>query len=524
MDTSERPIRTRIAPSPTGNCHVGTARNALYNLLFAHQQGGSFVLRIDDTDQARSTERSERGILEALSWLGLNWDEGPDIGGTYGPYRQSERLDLYNSYARALLENGRAYRCFCTPDELAAERKAALSRGGPPRYSGRCRHLTDSDVRARLRSGLDHVIRLRIEPTLMTITDLVQGPISQNAGLLGDPVIVKSDGMPTYHFATVVDEHTMRITHVIRGAEHLNNTFPQLQIAEALGFDPPAYAHVGLLLNPDRSKISKRTGAVYVGEFEELGYLPEAIVNHLALSGWSPGDDREIFSFSELLEAFSLARCSASNAVFDRDKLLWMNGVYIRQLPTAELARRVRPFLAGAGYIDPAPADSAAERHLKNVVALEQERLKTLAEAPELLGFFFQYPDPSACTALLKTNRYTRRRSLGELLTGLAASMCALERVTEDRWEAGALSAVLDAQVKELKWKRGELFMAIRIAVSGRAATPSLFETLEAVGRPATLRRLEACVARGKQEAAPMQDLAAASPYAIVPDVDPNHT
>ena len=490
MTSAHRPVRVRIAPSPTGNCHVGTARGALYNLLFARQHNGIFVLRIDDTDQKRSTEDSETGIYAGLRWLGLTWDEGPDVGGPYGPYRQSERLDLYGDAARHLLEVRRAYRCFCTPEELEAERRSALARGHPPRYSGRCRHLTARKVRAKLATGAEHVVRLRIEPKLMVVDDLVQGKVTQDAALLGDPVIVKSSGMPVYHFATVVDEHAMDISHVIRGAEHLNNTFPQIQMYEALGYLPPAFAHIGLLLNPDRSKIGKRNGAVYIGEFAALGYLPETLINHLALSGWSPGTDAEIFSFDELLHYFSLERCSASNAIFDRDKLLWLNGVRIRELPVSELTRQVRPFLVNAGLL----AEPERGVRLESIIALEQQRMKTLNEAPELLGFFFHDPDPVTAAALLGRDRFTRKRSGYALREGLESTLQALEALDARSWTVIKLSEVLDDLVVALGWKRGEFFMTLRIAASGKQATPSLYETLEALGRPATLRRLRAVV------------------------------
>lgn len=490
MSETTRPVRVRVAPSPTGNCHVGTARSALFNLLVARQHQGTLVLRIDDTDLQRSTKESEQGILDSLAWLGLHWDEGPDVGGPFGPYRQSERLDLYNNYAEQLLDTDRAYRCFCTPAELAMERKRARAKGMAPRYSGRCRHLTADEVAAKTTASRPYVVRLRLEPKAMTFVDLVQGRVVQDAALMSDPVIVKSDGMPTYHFATVVDEHEMQISHVIRGVEHLNNTFPQLQMYEALGFDPPEFAHIGLLLNPNRSKISKRTGAVFVGEFRELGYLPEAMINHLALSGWSPGTDQEIFSLEELLAQFSLDRCSSSNAVYDRAKLLWLNGMHIRRLPLPELTQRILPFISEAGLVSPDNLADAGEGRLEAIIALEQERMKTLDEAPDLFGFFYRDPEPVSCTELLSTHKYTRRHSMPSLRDGLVATKRALEAVPDTDWTTERLASTLDNQVAALGWKRGGLFMAVRIAVSGRAATPSLFETLELIGREGTLRRL----------------------------------
>ncbi len=494
MTDPTNPVRVRIAPSPTGHCHVGTARNALYNLLFARQHQGRFVLRIDDTDRKRSTERSERGILEGLQWLGLRWDEGPDVGGPYGPYRQSERLDLYRDHVERLLDSGRAYHCFCTAEELAEQRRDALSGGRPPRYDGRCGLLSASEVQARLRAGRPSVVRLRLAPRRMVLEDLVQGRVEQNAELMGDPVIVKSDRMPTYHFATIVDEHMMKISHVIRGVEHLNNTFPQLQMYEALGFDPPAFAHIGLLLNPDRSKISKRTGAVYIGEFREKGYLPEAMLNHLALSGWSPGSDRELFSFEELHAAFSLDRCSPSNAIYDRGKLLWMNAYYIRQLPVPDLTRRVLPLVSAE---EPIPATNPSEletERMERIVALVRERMRTLAEAPDLLSFFYHDPDPKGCLELLGQDRFTRRHTWAVLQTALAATCETLATLSSDEWTSEGLACVLDAQLHALRWQRRDLYMALRISVTGRQATPSLHETLEAIGREATLRRLNAVI------------------------------
>jgi glutamyl-tRNA synthetase len=492
--SQDKPVRVRIAPSPTGNCHVGTARNALYNLLFARQKKGTFVLRIDDTDLKRSTQESEQGVLEGLRWLDLQWDEGPDVGGSFGPYRQSERVEAYRESAQALLDSGRAYYCFCTPKGLEVERKEAMAAGRPFKYSGRCRNLTGSQVKVKLQVGLKPAVRLRIEPKPMHYVDLVQGHIEQDAALLGDPVILKADGMPTYNFATVVDEHYMQVSHVLRSAEHINNTFPQVQMCEALGFEPPQFGHFGLLLNPDRSKISKRAGAVYIGQFRDQGYLPEAMINHLALSGWNPGTEQEIFSFEELVEAFSLDRCGRSNAIFDRPKLLWLNGYYIRHIAIEDLTRRVVPFLARAGLLDTGEPTAKELEHLKGIVALEQERFKTLAEAPQLFGFFFQDPDPASCVELLRTNRFARRHSLSELRAALVSSLRALRSV--DGWSAAALHEVLNDQVEQVGWKRGEFLMPIRIAVSGREATPPLFDTLEYVTKPATLRRLEAVVAK----------------------------
>jgi len=487
-----KPVRVRIAASPTGKCHVGTARTALYNLLFARQHGGSFILRIDDTDVQRSTVESEQGVLEGLRWLGLEWDEGPDKGGALGPYRQSERLPLYQRYAAELIQKGRAYYCFCSPEELEKERQTAMAEGGTPRYSGRCRELNRADAEVRRKAGEKAVVRLKIVPGVMTFTDLVKGRIELDASLMGDPVILKSDGVPTYSYATVVDEHEMRISHVLRGADHTTNTFVQLQMYQALGFDPPEFGHFALLLNPDRSKISKRTGAVFIGEFRDEGYLPEAIVNHLALCGWNPGTDQEVFSFDGLLGVFAVEQCSSSNAIFDRAKLVWLNGHYIRQLSVEELTRRVLPFLVGAGLISSESPTGAEFERLKAIVVLEQERMKTLAEAPQLMTFFFREPDPEACVELLRTDRFAKKHQLDEVKRALAGAAVALRELADTDWTVSSLKEVLEKETAKLGWKPPELLMPVRLAVSGRQATPPLFETLECVGRSATLRRLQA--------------------------------
>ncbi len=495
MSGAAQRVRVRIAPSPTGNAHVGTARNALYNLLLARQHKGTFILRVDDTDVKRSTAASEQGVYEGLRWLGLDWDEGPDVGGPYGPYRQSERLDLYRDAAERLLRSGRAYPCFCTPDDLATERAAAIAEGRPYVYSGRCKSLPEERVRALLQSGAPHVFRLRIDPRPMAFTDLVQGPIAQDAALLGDPVIVKASGLPVYSFATVVDEHHMAISHVLRSAEHISNTFPQLQMYDALGYAPPAFGHLGLLLNPDRSKISKRTGAVYIGEFRDEGYMPEALVNHLALSGWSPADEREVFTLGELVQEWSLERCSPANAIFDRQKLQWLNGYYLRGLPTEDLARRALPFMRRAGLLPAAEPAADEWARLQAIVALEQERARTLVDLPDLALFFYRDPDPSACLDLLGKDRFARRHSAAAHAAALALCLAELRGIPAAEWSGERVGRLLEAQVERSGWARGDLYMPVRIAVAGRTATSSLPETLALVGQAAVERRLAALVA-----------------------------
>jgi glutamyl-tRNA synthetase len=431
-------------------------------------------------------------VLEGLRWLGLHWDEGPEVGGPYGPYRQSERADAYRAYAKRLVDAGRAYPCFCTPDELDAERARAHAEGRAYRYPGTCRTLAPEEAGRRMRAGEPYALRFAVEPRPMAYVDLVQGPIELDGALISDPVIVRTNGHPTYNFATVVNEVEMAISHVLRSAEHISNTFLQLQIYAALGVEPPAFGHFSLLLNPDKSKISKRSGATFVGEFRDMGYLPEAMLNHLALSGWNPGTDEEWFSLDELVERFSLARCSPANAVYDRDKLLWMNGATIRRLSVDELARRLLPWLVEGGVLRSEALGPDAFARLAGIVTLEQERLKTLADAPDALRFFYHDPAPADALALLGRNRYARRHTPPELAAALAAALTDLRALDAGHWTLEHLQCALDALGARLGWKRAELLMPLRIAVSGRAATPPLFETLAHLGRAATLRRLEA--------------------------------
>ena len=479
------PVRVRIAPSPTGNLHVGNARTALYNYLFARQQGGTFILRIDDTDAKRSTEEDIEGVLLSFRWLGLEWDEGYAAGGDYGPYRQSERRALYDECALQLLAQSQAYRCWCTPAELDALRKEAQKQRRPFRYPQTCLHLSAAARAAKERSGAPSVIRF-LSPGDGTVdfTDLVRGDLSVDAGELDDLVIVKADGMPTYNFASVVDDSHMDITHVIRGADHLYNTHRQIPIARALGFALPAYAHLPLLTNPDRTKLGKRSGAVLVGDYAAQGYLPEAVVNFLAFLGWNPGTTQEVFSMEELVAAFRLERVNRANAVFELQKLVWLNGVYIRGLSVGELAERCVPFLAEAGIIH---ADGFDQDYLNGAVALEQERLKNLAEAQEALDFFYAAdvtPEPRLLVAKKQTP---------------ADSLRALEQTLErlsglEEWEIGPVESCLRGLAADLGWKAGQLFMPIRVAVTGKTATPPLFESMVALGRERSLKRLQAAI------------------------------
>jgi len=446
---ADHPTRVRMAPSPTGPIHVGSARTALFNLLFARRRGGKFVLRIDDTDLGRSTREDEEYIYDSFRWLGLQWDEGP--------VHQSGRLDIYRQQAVKLIESGDAYRCFCTREELDAERQAAQAAKLPYRYSRRC-------LTAPPPGRSDFAVRFRV-PAGRTISfdDLIRGTVSFESDLLGDPVIVKTDGYPTYNFASPVDDALMNISHVIRGEEHLSNTPTQLMILDALGLPRPvATAHIPLILAPDRTKLSKRRHPALVTEFRDWGYLPEAMVNYLALLGWNPGTEQEIFTMAELEEKFDLARVQQSGAIFDREKLDWINGVYIRALPIAELVIRLRPFLPELSAEQLGPAAAAL-----------QERMKTLADARELLAYLWTEP--------------ARPELDPESADRLRAAVTALSGVD---WNAAAIEVALDVLREDRGWSRNQLFKPIRLAVTG-GNSPPIHDTLALLPKEAALARME---------------------------------
>lgn len=490
---TDKPIRVRIAPSPTGNCHVGTARTALYNYLFARKNGGKFILRIDDTDTKRNSIESEEGVLEGLRWVGLDWDEGPDVGGSYGPYRQSERLDLYHKYVQQLLDEGKAYECYCTREELAAEREAQNARKEDPRYSGRCLHITDEQKAAFIAEGRKPAIRLKAPDDTISFHDVIRGIVESDGALMGDFVIQKSDGIPLYNFATVIDDHVMEISHVIRAAEHISNTFPQVVIYRALGWELPEFAHLVLLLNPDKTKISKRKGAVYLGEFAEMGYLPEAMLNFNAFLGWNPGGEelQEILTKEELIELFSLERCTQSNAVFDPVKLDWMNGMWIRKLSVEDLARRVLPFMQKAGMIGEVNEDQMD--YLTKLVSLIHERLPRLDAAPESLAYF--YCDWSVEEVDLEL--FASKKKSKEEIVGLLKQTLDLLQQTE--FAAEPMEAAMNALCDELQWKKGDFFMPLRVAFTNRKVSPPLFHTMELIGRARVIGRMEMAIAALEQ-------------------------
>jgi glutamyl-tRNA synthetase len=494
--TPTKPVRVRIAPSPTGPLHIGTARTALFNFLYARHHGGTFILRLEDTDQARGSIAYEKDILDGLHTLGITWDEGPEVAGEaargpHAPYRQMERLDRYAAAAADLLARDLAYPCYCTAEELEADRRQAEAEHRPPRYVGRCAHLTPEERAAREAGGRRGALRFRVpENTVIAFDDEVRGHVEINTDALGgDFVIVRNDGTPLYHFTVCVDDAEMEITHVIRGEDHLSNTPKHILLFQAMGSPLPAFAHLPLILNPDRTKMSKRKSQTAVSDYLAQGFIREALVNYLALLGWSTGDTDEILDMDELVRRFDLDHVQKSGAIFDRERLEWLNGQWIRRLSPDELVERLRPFLeadAVAGRIDRMPSDM----EVLALVPLVQERLPTLAAITDLVVFLFMdrvTVDP----AMLVPKRWdpaTTDRAL-------RAAREVIAEVGRVSFEADELEPPLRALAETNGWKAGDLFMAIRVAITGRTATPPLFDTIVALGYDRTLARLDAAIA-----------------------------
>jgi glutamyl-tRNA synthetase len=488
--------RVRIAPSPTGPLHIGTARTALFNYLFAKRTGGTFVLRLEDTDVARSTVAFEADIIEGLHWLGIEWDEGPDSAGgddrgPYAPYRQIQRMERHAEVAAELLEKDLAYPCYCTPAELEADRKAQEAGHEAPRYVGRCANLTLEERAAREAEGRRGALRFRVGSGVVGWDDLVRDRVEIDvANIGGDFVIVRSDGTPLYHFAVVVDDADMAMTHIIRGEDHISNTPKHILLFRALGREVPLFGHLPLILNPDRTKMSKRKSQTAISDYRAQGYIPEAMVNFLALLGWSTGTEEEILTLEELAGRFDLEHVQKGGAVFDRERLEWMNGQWIRRLSADELIARLEPFLEEelrAGRIDRMPAPD----ELRPLVPIIQERLPTLGAIGELVGFLW-VDDVKVDPALVVPKRWdpaTTRDALQAARTTIDGSTGPVT------FEADELEPPMRALAEERGWKAGDLFMAIRVAVTGRTATPPLFDSLVALGRDRVLARLDRAIA-----------------------------
>jgi len=452
--------------------------------LFARRYGGTFIVRVEDTDLERSSRQSEENILDALRWLGLDWDEGVDVGGPYGPYRQMERLELYKKHADNLLNSGAAYLCYCSEEELAAEREALMAKGELPRYLGRCRDLTAAERASLEAAGRRPVVRFRVpENEVVLVRDLVRGDVSFEGSEIGDYIIVKSDGIPTYNFAVVVDDHTMKISHVIRAEEHLSNTPRQILLYNALGWEIPAFAHVSLILGKDRSKMSKRHGATSIEQYQNRGYLPEALANFLALLGWSPGSEEEIFSLDELKEQFTLERVAKSPAVFDLDKLNWLNGHYIRETDLERLTEMALPHLEKAGYIS-APLPAEKYELVKMMVAAVRKYLSYMQETAEHVRIFFDDD------VLIENDEARGIMSGGQVKAVLQELIKRINVTVTDEIKADEARALLKEVGRSLGLKGKQIFMPVRVALTGGTQGPDLDQVMAILGRAGIVRRL----------------------------------
>jgi glutamyl-tRNA synthetase len=472
-------VGTRIAPSPTGDPHVGTAYVALYNYALARKHGGQFVLRIEDTDRQRSNPASERMIFEALHWLGLTWDEGPDVGGPHAPYRQSERTEIYREHARELIARGAAYRCFCSRERLDAlreEQRAAKTQLG---YDGHCRSLDPGDAARRAASGEEHVVRLAM-PTHgeLEVVDLLRGAVRFDAAQIDDQVLLKSDGFPTYHLANVVDDHLMGISHVIRAEEWLSSLPKHIQLYRAFGWEQPVFCHLPLLRNDDSSKISKRKNPVSLNHYRRAGFLPEAMLNYLALMGWSMPDERDMFTLGEFVDAFDPKGVRLGGPVFDLAKLTWLNGRYIRELSEPELLSRLR-------------AELLADDYLLEVLPLTHERIETLEDFFSYASFFFTgevaYDEAVRAKLVVKDQTPAQTAKTFRLLLEEA-----IDPILD--WRAPTIEEALRVFGERHELSSKQLFMPVRVAVTGRPATPPLFETMAVLGKEICRRRLRGAI------------------------------
>jgi len=480
------PARTRFAPSPTGGLHIGGVRTALFSWLLARHTGGQFVLRIEDTDQQRKVEGSLKSIYDSLRWVGLDWDEGPDVDGPYGPYVQSERLAFYQDAARSLIQGGYAYQCDCTPERLERVRERQRATGQPTGYDGHCRDRAPEELAASRKAGNPVVVRMKVPRTRSTsYEDAIRGTVTLNYRNVTDFVVLKSDGFPTYHLAYVVDDHHMKITHVLRGEEWLASVPRHLLVYEGLGIEPPVLAHLPIILDEDRSKLSKRRGATSALEFRNAGYLPEALFNFLALLGWSPGGDQEILSREDTIRLFTLDRVKEAPAIFDRTKLEWMNGVHIRNLAADQLTDAVIPFLEDPDRGLPADVVRPLDRvYVRSIVPMVQDRLRYLSEAPDLLGLFFE-EEVAPTAAEIVQKKMDARGTVAMLETALDTLR------GFEPFEAGLLEAHFRGLAAEMDVKVGAFFGSLRVALTARKVAPPLFDTMVALGRAKCLERIE---------------------------------
>ena len=488
MSDSSTPVRVRFAPSPTGKLHVGGARTAIFNWAFARANKGSFILRIDDTDPERSTQENTEVILRAMRWMGLDWDEGPEVGGDFGPYAQTDRLEMYQQAAQKLWDEGRAYPCFCSADQLAADKKAAQERKDPFQgYQRRCRDIDPAEAKARIEAGEKYVLRIKVPADRgdVVIHDAVHGDVTFDAKELDDFVIFRSDGTPTYNFATVVDDAAMGITHVIRGDDHLSNTPRQVMVYEALGAPVPVFAHISMILGADGKKLSKRHGATSVEEFRDEGYLPDAFVNYLALLGWSPDGETTIVPRDVLASTFSLDRVSKNPATFDPAKLDWINAEYLAAMDDAEFAEKIMvPELLEAGLM--ASESDRSTLWLNTLASVVRPRTKHLGEVAGICSMVFE----TAETLTYDEKAVSKGLAKEGMTDVLVAAKAALEDVSEGSWNAEAIDAALEELPEKLDAKKRIVFQAIRAAVCGNLVSPPLGIVIELVGKDDALARI----------------------------------
>ncbi|MFS2173573.1 glutamate--tRNA ligase [Priestia megaterium] len=477
-------VRVRYAPSPTGHLHIGNARTALFNYLFARNQNGKFIIRIEDTDQKRNIEGGEESQLRYLKWLGIEWDESIDVGGEYGPYRQSERTEIYQKYTEELLEKGLAYHCYCTSEELEKEREEQQANSQMPRYSGKCRNLT-AEQRAELEAeGREPSIRFRVPSnTEIKWNDIVKDEVSFESEGIGDFVIVKKDSTPTYNYAVAIDDHLMKMTHVLRGDDHISNTPKQILVYEALGWTPPVFGHMTLIVNENRRKLSKRDESIiqFIEQYKELGYLPEALFNFITMLGWSPVGEEEIFSKEQFIEIFDPARLSKSPALFDTSKLRWMNNQYMKQLDLDEVVALSVPHLVKAGKVEET-RDAETEQWVRDLVALYQEQMSFGAEIVELTEMFFKKEIDYSEEA----KAVLAEEQVPEVLKAFAEEISSLEEFSADE-----IKAATKAVQKATGQKGKKLFMPIRVATTGETHGPELPKAISLLGKETVLARLE---------------------------------
>ncbi|MGE1145507.1 glutamate--tRNA ligase [Bacillus pumilus] len=477
-------VRVRYAPSPTGHLHIGNARTALFNYLFARSQGGKFIIRIEDTDQKRNVEGGEESQLRHLQWLGIDWDESIDKDGGYGPYRQSERNDIYKKYYDELLEKDLAYKCYCTAEELEEEREAQIARSEMPRYSGKCSHLSKEEEDKLIAEGREPSIRFRVpKGEIIKFDDMVKGDISFETDGIGDFVIVKKDGTPTYNFAVAVDDHLMKMTHILRGEDHISNTPKQIMIFNAFGWDVPLFGHMTLIVNENRKKLSKRDESIiqFIEQYKNLGYLPEALFNFIALLGWSPVGEEELFTKEQFIDIFDVNRLSKSPALFDMHKLKWVNNQYVKALDLDQVVALTLPHLQKAGKVSEQLSDEE-NTWVRKLIALYHEQLSYGAEIVELTELFFK----EQIEYNQEAKEVLAEEQVPEVMASFAGQLERLESFTPDE-----IKAAIKAVQKETGHKGKKLFMPIRVAVTGQTHGPELPQSIELLGRETVLNRIK---------------------------------